>query len=140
MRLIIVFVVVSVILFGCSSQTDVASSSRRGFFVNNTDLKWKPFYGYEKKLVSAIYESWAAMLDHSREHPKRNTIVTVIVRVEATKGAIAEIVSVDGDSDELGKKFCVAAIGNAAPFGAWTSEMVDSFGGSQSMTFEFHYE
>jgi len=56
------------------------------------------------------------------------------------KGQVTEIVDVEGTSDVLGKKACVAAVTLAAPYDKWTDDMIDVLGTSQVLTLVFTYQ
>jgi hypothetical protein len=58
------------------------------------------------------------------------------------KGMVTQIVEVtasDG-APEAEKRACVAAIGNPAPYGKWTPDMISVLGTEEELMFTFYYE
>jgi hypothetical protein len=103
------------------------------------DPEWVPFQPYLQKLIETVQLEWERALAESRISPPSGTSVTVVFQM-TMDGKISKIISVEGSSNERGKKGCVAAITSRAPYSRWTPEMVTALGQSRELTFTFFYE
>ncbi|MEO6002408.1 MAG: hypothetical protein ABIZ04_11725 [Opitutus sp.] len=103
------------------------------------DSAWASHGDYLGPVLEQVRRRWAHVLRETKSRPKIGTSATVGFELSAT-GAIARIVSVDGDSELAGQKTCVAAIVAAAPFPPWTDAMKASLGESTQITFTFYFQ
>jgi hypothetical protein len=55
-------------------------------------------------------------------------------------GTVSQVVKVQGNSSDLGQKYCVSAITDRGSYGKWTDDMVAMMGSEQDLTFVFYYQ
>jgi hypothetical protein len=103
------------------------------------DPKWSSLGSYLYKMLNSIQKHWERSLGDAKEEPPPKGYVTVKLRMDL-HGEVMEILEVNNKSSDTGKFACLRAITLAAPFGAWTPEMVASFGSLRDLTFRFIYE
>lgn len=107
--------------------------------ITGIDAKWSNYGQYLQKLIDTVQIQWDDLNEKSRVSPPTGTKITVRFRLEATKGAISEIIESDGNGGTQATRICVSAITERSPFGKWTDDMVAMLGDSQEMTFTFYY-
>ncbi|MEO7701889.1 MAG: hypothetical protein ABIZ04_21900 [Opitutus sp.] len=103
------------------------------------DAKWSAYGQYLQKLIETVQIQWERLLVESRVSPPSGTSVKVVFRLNS-RGAVQEIVSVEGSAGDPAAKACASAITSKAPYGPWTPEMVAVLGDSQDLTFTFFYQ
>ena len=102
------------------------------------DARWSNYGQYLQQLIDTVQAEWDQILSNSNVYPTSGTHVVVTFRLNA-KGAISEIVKVDGNAGDLGQRYCVSAITDRAPYGKWTDDMIAVLGNEQQLTFAFYY-
>lgn len=130
----------SLVLASCAATTDEKKLVRTVFPEPqlNCDLKFANYGKYLSDLLNVVQLTWNHILMESRRYPKAPSHVSVKFRLDQ-QGHVAQIVAVEGDSDELGEKACVRAITVNKSYGAWTPPMIAELGDSQELTVFFYY-
>jgi hypothetical protein len=103
------------------------------------DAKWSNYAQYLQRLIDTVQVQWERILDNTRTFPPTGTKVTVKFRLEATRGAVSEIIDTESNGGSQAESQCRSAITDRSPFGAWTEDMVAILGESQELTFTFYY-
>ncbi|PTY04866.1 hypothetical protein DB347_19395 [Opitutaceae bacterium EW11] len=103
------------------------------------DARWSQYGEYIQKLIETVQVQWERILDQSKVYPPSGSTVTVKFRIEATEGAIAEIVHSESTAGTQAERACISAITARSPYGKWTEDMIAVLGQSQEMTFTFYY-
>src|SRR5579884_2406402 len=101
---------------------------------NAWDARWSNYGQYLQQLINTVQAEWDHILSNSGIYPVSGTHVVVTFRLNS-KGNITEIVKVDGNAGDLGQRYCVSAITDRAPYGAWTDDMIAMLGNDQQLTF-----
>lgn len=104
------------------------------------DARWSAYAEYIQKLIETVQIQWERILDQSKVYPPSGSTVTVKFRIEATEGAIAEIVHSESSAGTQAERACISAITARSPYGKWTDDMIAVLGQSQEMTFTFYYQ
>lgn len=99
-------------------------------------------YGaYLARIIESVDTQWdkniRAKLSGGFSYPLSDSKVAVKFRLY--KSGEVSIVSVDGSADTVWSRVSVDAIAQRAPYGVWTSDMVEILGESTEITFTFHY-
>ncbi len=134
LRLTVVACGISVLLAVTSFAQQKASKA-----LISVSANWNIHDAYIHKMVNAIEGQWSRILNQSNTTPPAGTFVAVKFTMDS-KGRITEILGVESTSSERGKDCCISALTNAAPYGAWTNEMIAALGTSQELTLGFSYE
>lgn len=103
------------------------------------NAKWSAYGQYLQKMVEAIDSQWRRLLDESKTYPASGTsvIVTFILNSEGK----VKILTVEGDkAGQAASVTCATAIGDRAPYGLWTDDMIALLGTEDKMTFQFFYQ
>jgi hypothetical protein len=103
------------------------------------DAHWSRFGEYQQQLIDTVQAEWDNLLNNSSTRPPADTYVEVTFRLNS-EGKISQIEKVDGNSSDLGQKYCVSAITDRAPYGKWTDDMVAMLGPDTEITFTFYYQ
>jgi hypothetical protein len=103
------------------------------------DARWSQYGEYLQKLIETVQIQWERIIDQSHVYPPSGSTVTVKFRLEATEGAVAEIVHSESSAGTQAERACISAITARSPYGKWTEDMVAMLGQSQEMTFTFYY-
>ncbi len=104
------------------------------------DAKWSNYGAYLQRLIETVQVEWDRILDSTGARPPAGTVVKVRFRIEATQGAIAEIIESNSTGGTQAERACQLAITARSPYGKWTDDMVAILGQSQEITFTFLYE
>lgn len=104
------------------------------------DSKWLGHEPYFQRIIKSVDKKWAIALSHNKESPAPGTTVVVKFRIDAKTGDVIEIISADSTGTKQAAEMCVSAIAAGAPYGAWSPEMMNTFGDSTEITFTFHYQ
>jgi hypothetical protein len=104
------------------------------------DAKWSSYGQYLQKMIEAIQARWDDLISASKHYPQPGSHVTVTFQMDSA-GKIAAITTVDGDTDDLAKNWCVTAISPSQDFtyGIWPADMIAVLGEKQELTFTFLY-
>jgi hypothetical protein len=96
-------------------------------------------YGeYLDRMSDAVQAGWDNLLNNSDALPPGGTTVAVTFILKSD-GTVSQVVKVDGNSSDLGQKYCVSAITDRGSYGKWTADMIAMLGTEQEMTFTFYY-
>lgn len=117
-------------------EEKIAGTSNVG--LTAIDAKWSQYGVYLQKLVEAVQIQWERLLLGMNANPTSGSRVSVTF-VLNSEGKIEEIVNVESTANETGKRACVSAITDRAPYGPWTEDMLAVLGTRQQMTFTFYY-
>lgn len=100
--------------------------------------KWSAYGEYLQKFIESVDIQWKRIIEQSSVYPVAGTKVAVKFRMDS-KGAIAEIIKVQGGGGRAAEDACVSAIVARDPYGEWSDDMIAVLGQSQEITFTFHY-
>jgi hypothetical protein len=104
------------------------------------DARWSQYGEYLQKLIETVQVQWEKLLEDTRTLPPPGSSVTVKFRLEATQGAVSEIIHSESTGGTQAERICQRAIFERSPYGKWTEDMVALLGQSQEMTFTFYYQ
>jgi hypothetical protein len=97
-------------------------------------------YGeYLDRMQDAVQAGWDDLLNNSGALPPSSTSV-VVTFILKSDGTVSQIVKVEGNSSDLGQKYCVSAITDRGSYGKWSDDMIKMMGTEQQMTFTFYYQ
>ena len=112
---------------------------RRRALSASFDALATPFGDYDGKIVNAIRQRWYDLLDSQQFALDRTGKTTVYFHLNPD-GAVTELKITDNTVGELLGYVCQEAIEQAAPFGAWSSDMRRMVGANfREITFTFYY-
>ncbi len=103
------------------------------------NARWSEYGEYLQRLIDAVDAQWNRILNRSSYYPPGGSLVKVVFKLN-DKGEVIEIVEVEGDGGEVGKRLCVSAITERAPYGEWPEDMRSALGTEQELTFRFFYQ
>jgi hypothetical protein len=103
------------------------------------DARWSNYGEYLQRLIDDVQTEWDKLLNNSNALPPAGTSVEVTFRLKSD-GTVSQIVKVEGNSSDLGQKYCVSAITDLGSYGKWTDDMVAMMGTEQQLTFTFYYQ
>lgn len=103
------------------------------------NARWSEYGEYLQRLIDAVDAQWNRILNRSSYYPPGGSLVKVVFKLN-DKGEVTEIVEVEGDGGEVGKRLCVSAITERAPYGEWPEDMRSALGTEQELTFRFFYQ
>lgn len=103
------------------------------------NARWSEYGEYLQRLIDAVQAQWDRILMRSSYYPSGGSLVKVVFKLN-DKGEVTEIVSVEGEGGEVGKRLCVSAITERAPYGEWPEDMRSALGTEQELTFRFLYQ
>ncbi len=103
------------------------------------NARWSEYGEYLQRLIDAVQAQWERILMRSSFYPSGGALVKVVFKLN-DKGEISEIVTVEGEGGEVGKRLCVSAITERAPYGEWPEDMRSALGTEQELTFRFLYQ
>ena len=103
------------------------------------DAKWSNYGGYLQRLIDTVQIQWERIIIDQKANPAVGSRVEVTFILDAD-GRITEIVNVESTANETGKRACISAITDRAPYGPWTDDMRAVLGDRQKMTFTFYYQ
>ncbi|MBR4598176.1 MAG: hypothetical protein IKO42_07265, partial [Opitutales bacterium] len=108
--------------------------------ITAVDSRFSEFGAYQQRMVEAIVRQWYLLASMHTLSNEANTMVVIEYFLNA-QGEITSIKTVLNTSTLTGKSLCEQAILSTAPYGAWTQEMLASFGSQdQSVKFTFYYK
>jgi hypothetical protein len=97
-------------------------------------------YGeYLDRMQDAVQAGWDNLLNNSGALPPSSTSV-VVTFILKSDGTVSQVVKVEGNSSDLGQKYCVSAITDRGSYGKWSDDMIKMMGTEQQMTFTFYYQ
>jgi len=103
------------------------------------DSRFSEFGAYQQRMIEAIARQWNLLASKY----DLGTAVGSIVAVEFylnTSGELSKFKILFSTSTNTGTGLCEQSILTTAPYGEWTQEMVNAFGGQdQSVKITFHY-
>ena len=112
---------------------------KRRALSSSLDAIATPFGDYDRKIVSAISQRWYDLLDSQQFADSRTGKVTVNFHL-TPDGTVTELTITDNTVGKLLGYVCQEAIEQAAPFGAWPSDMRRMVGTNfREITFTFYY-
>jgi hypothetical protein len=97
-----------------------------------------PFGAYDRAIIEAIQSRWYDLLDKQKFALDRTGKVTVTFKLNSD-GTVTELKIADNSVGVLLGYVCQESIADAAPFGAWPSDMRRYYGTSRDVTFTFYY-
>lgn len=103
------------------------------------DAKWSNYGAYLQRMIDTVQYQWERLILQQSANPAVGSSVSVKF-VMNDQGLIARIVDVESTANETGKRACISAITDRAPYGPWTDDMKAVLGSQQEMTFTFHYQ
>jgi hypothetical protein len=103
------------------------------------DARWSNYGEYLQRLIDDVQAGWDNLLYNSGALPPAGTYVQVTFRLKSD-GTVSQVVKVEGNSSDLGQKYCVSAITDRGSYGKWTDDMVAMMGSDQELTFVFYYQ
>lgn len=104
------------------------------------DARWSQYGQYLQKLIETVQIQWERIIEQGRVYPPPGSEVVVKFRLEATQGAVAEILHSEGSAGNQAERACISAITERSPYGPWTDDMKAVLGDSQELTFTFYYQ
>src|SRR5206468_11953785 len=99
---------------------------------------WSNYGGYLQRLIESVQIQWERIIIEQKASPSVGSRVEVTFILDS-EGKITDIVNVESTANETGKRACVSAITDRAPYGPWTDDMRAVLGDRQKMTFTFYY-
>jgi hypothetical protein len=97
-------------------------------------------YGeYLDRMSDVVQAAWDDLLNNSGVLPPSSTSV-VVTFILKSDGTISQVVKVEGNSSDLGQKYCVSAITDRGSYGKWSDDMIKMMGTEQQLTFTFYYQ
>ena len=112
---------------------------RRRFDAPTLDVKSTLTGQYDKQIIDAVTEKWYAMLDSGHFAQDRTGKVIVHFKLKYD-GTILEMSTAENTVGISLAYVCREAIAEAAPFGAWTSDMRHAIGANfREVSFTFYY-
>ncbi len=106
--------------------------------VQAVNAKFSQYGQYLQQLAETVEIEWNRIHQASRVFPPPGTQIVIRFRL-LSDGTIGEFISVEGDSGQA-QQTCKSAIGNRAPYGKWTDDMIAVLGHSQELVYSFHYQ
>ncbi len=103
------------------------------------DAKWSNYGAYLQRMIDTVQIQWERLILQQSANPAVGSSVSVKF-VMNDQGLISKIVEVESTANETGKRACISAITDRAPYGPWTDDMKAVLGSQQEMTFTFHYQ
>lgn len=102
------------------------------------DAKFSEFGEYMERFIETVSIRWNSLAD---EAAGKESNSKVVLRFTLDKdGYISDLDTRPGSTSKvIGIYISRTAIENGAPYGPWTSEMVEVFGDDEEVTFSFHY-
>jgi outer membrane biosynthesis protein TonB len=112
---------------------------RRRALTSSLDAMSTPFGAYDRAIVESISQRWYDLLDRQQFAQNRTGKVTVYFHLNPD-GSVTEMKITETTVGDLFAYLCRDAIEQAAPFGAWPSDMRRLVGANfREITFTFYY-
>jgi outer membrane biosynthesis protein TonB len=112
---------------------------KRRALASSLDAMATPFGDYDRRIVDAIRSRWYDLLDSQQFALDRTGRATVYFRLNPD-GSVTELKITVNTVGELLGYICQEAIQQAAPFGAWSTDMRRMIGTNyREITFTFYY-
>jgi outer membrane biosynthesis protein TonB len=122
-----------------SLQMQQDGGVRRRDIKPSFDALATPFGDYDRQIVDAIKQRWYDLLDSRQFASDRTGKATVFFHLNPD-GSVSELKITDNSVGEMLGYVCQEAIQQAAPFGAWKSDMRRLVGTNfREITFTFYY-
>ncbi|MBQ6533746.1 MAG: hypothetical protein IJI37_01120, partial [Opitutales bacterium] len=103
------------------------------------DSRFSEFGAYQQRMIEAIARQWNLLASKYDLGTAVGTIVAVEFYLN-TSGELSKFKILFSTSTNTGTGLCEQSILTTAPYGEWTQEMVNAFGGQdQSVKITFHY-
>ncbi len=112
-------------------------ASNRG--VVSCDSRFSEFGAYQQRMIEAISRQWN-LIGSKYDLSSAIGSFVIIEYYLNTMGELSKFQIIHTTSTNTGTGLCEQAILTTAPYGEWTQEMVNTFGGQdQSVRITFHY-
>ena len=112
---------------------------RRQRVWSSLDAKATAFGDYDRAIIEAVTQRWYDLLDSHRFAQDRTGRVIVYFKLKPD-GTVEEMKILDNTVGNLLGYVCEEAIGDAAPFGKWPSDMRRAIGANyREISFTFYY-
>lgn len=117
-----------------ASQVYAARMGPIGF-----DAKFSQFGYYLQRMFETIQLQWYSLLDDVTISQEKRPAYVVIEYDLNAEGKVVEARVLETNAGQLATLLCKDAIESRAPFGPWTSQMVDQLGDQQTIRLKFVY-